>query len=185
MNGDRLPFPKAARMVYFSLWLLCLKCSPESIPSVVVLLTLGRQCFLPDGVSRTESAERSCVVQGLQDEENGLLYRCWLVMPSGDCGSEPITCTAALGMTVEIFPGAECRLMEKGKCGGRQLKRKMAVDAVWEVGGAIIMMVVVLCFCSLRFVQQYAAGDRVRETKMQSCWVIVDFGNPSSLLRSY
>lgn len=74
---------------------------------------------------------------------------------------------------MEIFPGAECRLMEKGNCGGRQLKRKMAVDAdvdaVWEVGGAIIMMAVVLCFCSLRLVQQYAAGDRVRETKMQSC----------------
>ena len=48
----------------------------------------------------------------------------------------------------------------------------MAVDAdvceVWEVGTAISMMVVVLCFCGLRLVQQYAAGDRVRETKMQS-----------------
>ena len=26
-----------------------------------------------------------------------------------------LTCTAALGMTVEIFTGAECRVMEKGK----------------------------------------------------------------------
>ena len=53
INGDRLPFPKVARMVYFSLWLLCLKYSLESIQFVVGLLALGRQCFLPNGVSRT------------------------------------------------------------------------------------------------------------------------------------
>lgn len=59
MNGDRLAFPQVARMVYFSLWLLCLK---YSLKLVVVLLALGRQCFLPDGVSRThkEHTEELC-----------------------------------------------------------------------------------------------------------------------------
>jgi len=62
MTGDRLPFLQVTRMVYFSLWCLCLKRSPESIQFVVVLLALGRQHFLPDGLSRThgERAEELC-----------------------------------------------------------------------------------------------------------------------------
>lgn len=106
MNGDRLPFPRVVRVAYFSLWLLCLKDSPESLRCVVVVLTLGRQCFLPDGVY--------CLVQGLQGEGRVLLCRCCWGMPSGICGSAPITCTAALEMAVDISPGAACRLMDKG-----------------------------------------------------------------------
>lgn len=53
-------------------------------------------------------------MQGLQLEENGVVYRCLWGMPSGSCGSDPVTFTGALGMTMEIFPGAVQYYGERG-----------------------------------------------------------------------
>ncbi|KAF2986086.1 hypothetical protein EK904_013721 [Melospiza melodia maxima] len=62
MNGDKLPFPQITRICCFSLWLLSLQYSPESIWFVVVMLTPSRQCFLFHEMSGThrKHTEEQC-----------------------------------------------------------------------------------------------------------------------------
>lgn len=107
MNGDKVPLPQITKICCVSAFAFLVIGIHQNPFGLWWCVAHSKQAVFPSLVGcleHTGSTQRSCVVQGLQHEEIGWLYRCQWAMARGTSRSYPVTCTAALRKSFQELP---------------------------------------------------------------------------------